>query len=154
MNKEIVVKDESFPSITDELLSTFIRHYKEAESKRNKKIKPNFDVERIKHLLSVGQMKAFIARDSKHNIIGYSFMLITDSDLFTRTPSASNVALYVVKKHRKNGVMEKIIRFQDDILKKMNIYTIFSTLKKYHGKKKMEKLGYEFVERTFQKVLI
>jgi len=154
MNKHITVKDESFPNITDELLPTFIKHYKEAEAKRNKKIKPKFNIERIQHLLSIGQMKAFIARNEEHDIVGYSFMLVTESDLFTGTPSASNVALYVVKKHRKNGVMEKIIKFQDDILKKMNIHTIFSTLKKYHGKEKMEKLGYEFIERTFQKVLV
>lgn len=154
MNKDIVVRDESFPSITDELLPTFIKHYKEAEAKRSEKIKPKFNIERIQHLLSIGHMKAFIARNNELDVVGYSFMLVTESDLFTGTPSASNVALYVVKEHRKNGVMEKIIKFQDDILKKMNIYTVFSTLKRYHGKEKMEKLGYEFIERTFQKVLV
>ena len=154
MKNKITVKDESFPWIADELLDTFVNHYKEAESKREKKIKANFNVPKIKELIVSGAMKGFIARDEENNIVGYSFVLLTESDLFTGTPSSSNVALFVSKKFRKNGVMEKIIRFQDDILKKMNIHTSFCALKEYHGKKKMEKLGYEFVERSFQKVLI
>ena len=131
MKNKITVKDESFPWIADELLDTFVNHYKEAESKREKKIKANFNVPKIKELIVSGAMKGFIARDEENNIVGYSFVLLTESDLFTGTPSSSNVALFVSKKFRKNGVMEKIIRFQDDILKKMNIHTSFCALKEF-----------------------
>ena len=39
MKNKITVKDESFPWIADELLDTFVNHYKEAESKERKKLK-------------------------------------------------------------------------------------------------------------------
>ena len=74
MKNKITVKDESFPWIADELLDTFVNHYKEAESKREKIVKANFNVPKIKELLTSGSMKGFIARDEENNIVGYSFI--------------------------------------------------------------------------------
>ena len=47
MKNKITVKDESFPWIADELLDTFVNHYKAAESKREKIINANINVPKI-----------------------------------------------------------------------------------------------------------
>lgn len=118
------------------------------------KLEVNADLERFLQVESLGSLVTVAARDDDGEMVGYMAVFVTPHLHYKDHLFASTDLLYVVPKHRKDGVASKMIALMEDHLKTLGVSVFAVAMKEDHRfESLMKSVGFDKAEIIYSKYI-
>lgn len=149
----IVYEEEAIEDIIEDIKPILNKHWEELAN--NKEIRPlAVDFDKYIKLNQLGTMKLFTARDENTKLIGYFTFYISNNLHYKDWKYASCDVYYLDPSYRSKGIGKEFVSEMENWLRSLGVKSVVTQDKVTHSHAKFwNKLGYNLVEQTYEKVL-
>jgi GNAT superfamily N-acetyltransferase len=144
------IKEENTLAVAKEIIKLGKKHYDEVEDKSSV-IPYDVDLYSIDQILKAGLFSIVTCR-LEGELVGYYVSLLAP-DFMTREQTSKEVAIYVAKDHRRQGIYNQLRDAAEAIARSRGCASIIAIFKTGHNDTIPLTDGYQETERVYQKIL-